>query len=139
ENEGTTDKQKSRYLKTHSPKDTRKPSSEKIGRTKIGRPLEDTSGKPPTGTVSTNITLPIDSTEELDAEKWDLNGKRKLYISTSPTSVEISKERCPSLSPLKSPGRHSDSWSTSPQLPKISRVTNRPIPVVDPLSVVDPL
>ena len=141
ENEGATYKHKSWYLQALRPKNTGKPSSGKRRRTKIGKRSGDTSAKPlAAGATATDMqgqTPRIDSTEELEGEKRDPNANRKKYTSTS--SVEALKEERSDLSSLKPRGRHDNNGSTFPQVPRISHVTSRPIPVVDPLNVVDPL
>ena len=112
-----------------------------MDRKNLGRPIITTSANPLSGCIPANMqgsaTAPLDRAEELEQAKRDPDVVRR----TDPPSDKIF-ETLPEpkmQSPLKPGVHHGDGTNVLTALPKLSRVTDSPIPLVDPYNVVDPL
>jgi hypothetical protein len=107
-------------------------------RNQAGRPIVTTSANPLPGAIPPNMqgqTSDIDRAEELEQGKRDPDLVRK-----PPSSDETLKEEDPpKLSGPPPLVHHGDGGSTLPSPPQKSRVTDGPVPVVDPYNFTDPL
>ena len=146
EDKEETEKRKARYFNKMRLKHARTTSSENVEKAKVGRPKVTTSANPLAGAIPPNMqgqTTGIDRAEELEQGKRDPDVNRKQASSSGATSDETLSEARQANSPrLTSPKprvHHGDGGSILPQPPKKSRVTDGPIPVVDPYNIVDPL
>ena len=113
---------------------------------KLGRPTVTVSANPLPGAIPPNMagarTSSLDRAEELEQAKRDPDVAVRGPESPGATSDETLSENPPEANDHKEEKlgvHHGDGTSTVPELPKISRVTDRPIPIVDPYNVVDPL
>jgi len=85
-----------------------------------------------------STTAPLDRTEELEQAKRDPDVIRGTGPPSDKTLSETPPE--PNMQSLpKSVAQQGDSINVFPVMPKQSRVTDGPIPLVDPYNVVDPL
>jgi len=128
----------------------RSKSPNKTEPSKIGRPSVTTSANPLPGAIPPNMRgqdSQVDRAEELEQAKRDPDVVRN---STSASSGEVSDKTlseedpsptspAPGLASPKPLVHHGDGGSILPTPPKISRVTDLPIPIVDPYNIVDPL
>jgi len=92
----------------------------------------------PGATTQGSTNAPPDRAEELELAKWDPNVIR----GTGPPSDKTLSETPPEANMQSLPKwgvHHRDSINVLPAVPQQSLVTDRPIPVVDPYNVVDPL
>jgi hypothetical protein len=147
EDEEETDGRNSWYLGNSRSKHARRTSSEIAAARKIGRPSVTTSASPLAGAIPVNMggeTKGMDYAEEFELGKRnpDVNNGKSFSTgakSDEMLSNELSGLPTSQLSSSKPRVHHGDGGSTLPVPPKISRVTDHPIPVVDPFNIVDPL
>ena len=119
-----------------------------VDRSQIGRPKVTTSANPLAGGIPPNMSLnttPLDRAEELEQAKRDPDTKRKSASGSSGETLADTRIVSPLLlSPLvlgspKPHVHHGDGGSFVLKVPKISQVTEKPIPKVDPYNFIDPL
>jgi phospholipase D1/2 len=125
-------------------------SPDLMDRAKLGQPTVTMSANPLPGAIPPNMagagTTALDRAEELEQGKRDPDVAVRSPESPGAISDETLSESPPDHKSQPNGHReeklgvhHGDGTSTLPKLPKISRVTDRPVPVVDPFNVVDPL
>jgi phospholipase D1/2 len=130
-------------------KRTHRPAIHKsVDRATIGRPTVTTSANPLTGGIPPNMMgkpTPLDRAEELEQAKRDPEIKRKSVGESSGETLSEPNAVSPALlSPavLGSPKphvHHGDGGSFNLEPPKVSQVTEKEIPRVDPYNFIDPL
>ena len=147
EDEEETDERNAWYLGNSSSKPARRTSSKTAAERKIGRPSVTTSINPLPDAIPINMggeTTGMDYAEEFELGKSnpDVNDGKSFSTganSDEMLSNELSELPTSQLSSSKPLVHHGDGGSTLPVPQKISRVTDHPIPVVDPFNIVDPL
>jgi phospholipase D1/2 len=129
---------------SHESSEENENENEKAPRPNAGRPAVTTSANPLAGAIPPNMqghTSEVDLAEELEQGKRDPDVLRNSTASGATSDETLSEEHvdAPRLTGPKPLVHHGDGGSSLPTPPKISRVTDGPIPVVDPYNLVDPL